>query len=95
VTDLRDLGLDFTIMPNPSGIGQPVQLMINAENNFDRTEIGVYDILGRQIWSDQVNVFYGNQYVQIPTENMQSGMYLVVVRHDGYATTLKMQVIGR
>ncbi|TXE20006.1 T9SS type A sorting domain-containing protein [Psychroserpens burtonensis] len=60
---------EFEISPNPA----ISKLNINLSQNFDRTDIIVYDILGKKIFSKKLNGLSS----QIDVSKWNSGVYLV------------------
>jgi len=93
IQSLEDLGLAFNLSPNPVITSIPAQLSINAPEKLDNAAIRVFDMLGKQIWEQTQTISTGSQTIEIPTQNMSSGMYQVNIYYNGYIKNLKLNVI--
>jgi hypothetical protein len=95
VDDLEALGVDFLLSPNPTSPYAEVNLNIQSVESLDNTAIRLVDVLGRVVWSDQIDITTGEQDIRIPTNGLAAGLYLVNLQYEGYVKTLKLQIVNR
>jgi len=79
-----ELSNSINIYPNPANNN----LTINS-NNFKLNKIEIIDILGKTIYTDNVN----NESIEINTTNFSEGAYFVKILVDGSWTTKKFLII--
>ena len=65
------------IFPNPIQDRFYIYLHSIAATTAD---IGLYNAVGQLVYSKSVNLINGAEYIEVPTPNLASGMYTVVVR---------------
>lgn len=95
IQELEDLGLAFKLSPNPTSSFAPANLNITSEEALNNARIQLVDMLGRTMWTNQLDIVSGDQSIEIPTDNLESGMYIVNIEYQGYAKNLKLQVVNR
>ena len=93
-TDLTSLGLQFGLAPNPATSGYPTYLNIESERSLKGAQLMLFDALGRNVWAGQTDIFPGEQRVELNTNNLAPGFYLLNIRQEGYTHNLKLQVAG-
>jgi len=93
IQELEALGLDFVLFPNPVSANEPLSLNVVSREYLKDASIKMVDMMGRTVWTNQVDIQYGSQDISIPTEGMNSGLYIVHVEHQGYVVNLKLQVV--
>ncbi|MEO0897482.1 MAG: carbohydrate binding domain-containing protein [Bacteroidota bacterium] len=93
--DLAKLGLEIKVFPNPLGLGNLSVVEINSPSFLQDAKLSIVDIMGRQIWQDKINITAGVQRMDLPTQNLAAGMYIVQIQHEGFAKNLKLQVVNR
>jgi hypothetical protein len=74
------------VFPNPSSSNFNLMLNSAQQENFD---LILTDIQGRLMYHNTVN-FHGNHAVNIPTDNMSNGLYLLHLRTKNGTGTLKL-----
>ena len=76
-----DLGIDtLSLFPNPANDDVTLNIVLNKQVNLN---IAVLDIQGRLIYNrSNNNLFQGNQTINIPLTNMDSGVYFVKIEVD-------------
>jgi hypothetical protein len=70
---------DAVILPNPSS--GPASLKITVHRAAD-INIGITDIAGRTIATHKTSLASGAQVVNLPTEGIPAGMYLIHIKAD-------------
>ena len=70
-----------------------MNLTIQSDKNYQQTQVQVLDLMGRSLWTEMVDIFQGEQQVEIPTQNLGGGMYIVHVQHQGISQNLKLQIV--
>lgn len=93
--DLTELGLEALLYPNPHAVGGQTTLQIQSAQIMNGAELSLTDLLGRQLWRRDINLIAGEQEIALPTRGLTGGVYLVQIKHQSYAKTLKLQIIGR
>ena len=81
----------FSVFPNPSGQGQAVSLQLNAKEAFT-ADVQVFDNTGRLIGLQTQNFAVGNQVLNIPTTELQSGVYFVKLSGEQLNVTRKLLI---
>jgi hypothetical protein len=94
-TDDFDLDATISLFPNPAASGNRAFLTVTAEQRLDNAEVQLIDLFGRTVWTQQTDLGFGTQQIELPIENLSAGMYLVAVRHKAQLKTSKLQVINR
>lgn len=69
------------LAPNPVSGGQPVMLLIVTEESSD-AQLQVTDMAGRLCQQQIVRLSTGDNELNIPTQNLQAGMYTVILRNE-------------
>ena len=85
--DLNEESL--TLFPNPS-IGGVAQLEWHALN-AGQADVKVFDLTGRQLLNDQINVVQGTQRIALEV-NAKPGIHLVQITQGEVQRTLKWLV---
>lgn len=83
--------LDWQLMPNPAST--QVQVLADVEES-GLYQLAVYDLTGRSVVSNVVQVTGGQLRQTMDVSNLQNGIYLVRVTHNGSSQTKKL-VINR
>ena len=65
------------IFPNPVQDRFYIYMHSVAASTAD---IGLYNAVGQLVYSKSVNLINGAEYIEVPTRNLASGIYTVVVR---------------
>lgn len=94
-TDNFELNAEINVFPNPAASGNSAFLTVTAEQRLDNAEVQLIDLFGRTVWTQQTDLGFGTQQIELPIENLSAGMYLVAVRHKAQLKTSKLQVINR
>ncbi len=82
----------LTLAPNPVQANQ--QLNVNLQSSADGTaQIEVFDLTGRRHHVSQANTIAGSQTISIPTDDLETGVYLLRVTNNGAQTTSRFQVV--
>ena len=82
-----------TIYPNPNN-GEVVNVNItDIPTNVDRVAIDIFDVAGKLVASQQIpTTGTANLLVQMPLNDLNSGMYLVNITVDGAVTTERLTI---
>jgi len=83
-TDL--LEFNVTAYPNPSADYFTLKLQGNLDEEMQKVEVNVFDLLGRQVYSKQGNT---QDYYEFG-QNFQVGVYLVTVKQGNNTASLKV-----
>lgn len=79
--------LTTSLFPNPATTGTQLSIVGNGEN----INITIYDIQGRAIKSDIINIEGETTYF-IDTESLADGIYLISINSCNYSNTMKLIV---
>jgi hypothetical protein len=92
-TTWLERNLQFELMPNPVAAGTRANLLISASSSLDG-RIVVMDLAGRTCLSISVEMSSGDQQLEIPTENLFAGAYILMLQSEKGTLTKKL-VIGQ
>ena len=86
-SDLSSAGLEpgvlnnsFNIFPNPADGEVTIEYSVK---NSQKTEIQIFDLMGKILIQESINSTTGNNIVFIPTDKLASGSYFVKVQING------------
>lgn len=82
----------WNIFPNPSVEGQTVEMSLNADETLD-LEVSIVDVTGKVLKNFQWATAFGQNKVNIATEDLTAGLYFVQLRSEKGTLSRKM-VIG-
>lgn len=85
--------LSTDLMPNPVAEGIPALLLISSDLNLDAV-LDIHDAAGRLISQRNVRIYTGENPIEIPTDNFQSGVYILSLRTEK-GTIMRRLVVGR
>lgn len=85
--------LQFELMPNPIAAGEKATLMISANGSIDG-RIVVVDLAGRNCLNIPVALSPGDQQLDIPTEQLCAGSYILMLQSEK-GTLTKRLVVGQ
>lgn len=89
VNELVADAFSMSVYPNPAS--QSTQLEVNLKNNSAYV-VEMFDVLGKNVYSQQFNGFAGKNNFNIPLQGLNSGMYLVRVNVAGSVLTSRLLV---
>jgi hypothetical protein len=90
INAISEVSLDkVNIYPNPAGKNEVVT--INAPTSMSAWNIQVFDIAGKLVWSKPSGQFASN-LIQLPSQNWNSGSYVVSILHNGVQKTLRFNI---
>lgn len=76
------------ISPNP--FNEHINIEIAVEKSSGEGRIDIYDLMGRSILTQPLNVVNGKNILSINTQYLQSGAYLLKVTIDGKSLSMKV-----
>ena len=82
--DLSNVARDLTVFPNPSN----GQFALNMEGFTGAVTVDVYNIVGRKVWTSNVNAQAGIQ--QVDLTSLDAGNYLISVSDDAQTLTRRL-----
>ena len=85
--DLSDVARDLTVFPNPSN----GQFALNLEGFTGAVTVDVYNIVGRKVWTSNVNAGAGVQ--QVDLTSLDAGNYLISVSDDAQTLTRRLTLL--
>lgn len=87
ISKLGNVTVDATLYPNPAY--QQATLDITVSENT-ATQVSLYDMMGRKVWTKEQNLSTGVNRVNIPVSNLTSGIYSLQIRNEGGQTSMKL-----
>jgi hypothetical protein len=90
-TTWLERNLQFELMPNPVAAGNRANLLISASSSLDG-RIVVMDLSGRTCLSIPVELSSGDQQLEIPTENLCTGAYILMLQSEKGTLTKKLAI---
>jgi hypothetical protein len=82
----------FWNYPNP--FNSECKFVINADNYYHDSKIEIFDITGRQVFSEKTTLIKGNNSVVWKPNNLASGIYLARIVAGKYSLTAKLVYIA-
>ncbi len=90
-TNELEQSLFADLAPNPVAGGLPAQLVINTDNNME-AELTVTDASGRMCQRQMLRLSTGENRVEIPTETLQAGLYVITLQNEKGALIKRLAV---
>lgn len=84
-------GVSFKLIPNPAAANGEITVRFNA-GFYGQGNISMYDIYGKEKLSTAVNFLRGENNINIPLNQLASGIYLVNIAAEGGSLTKKLVV---
>jgi hypothetical protein len=81
------------LFPNPVAAGQSVALAFELAEP-SKVQIRVFDITGREVWSQNETLNAGSQVLELPANQWPNGAYFVQFRSPIWNKTLKFSVVS-
>ncbi|MFN0037143.1 MAG: T9SS type A sorting domain-containing protein, partial [Saprospiraceae bacterium] len=69
------------LSPNPVAAGLPAKLLLTSDENMEAA-LSVTDATGRQCLRQAVKLSFGENLVDIPTDALQAGLYIVTLQNE-------------
>ena len=85
--DLSDVARELTVFPNPSN----GQFALNLEGFTGAVTVDVYNIVGRKVWTSNVNAGAGVQ--QVDLTSLDAGNYLISASDDAQTLTRRLTLL--
>lgn len=79
------------LAPNPVAGGLPAQMLIESNDNMD-VVVRVTDAAGRLCQQQNLRLSLGQNQVEIPTANLQAGLYIVTLENEQGALIKRLAV---
>jgi hypothetical protein len=92
-TTWLERNLQFELMPNPIAAGTKANLMISTSTTLDGRLV-VLDLAGRTCLTFPLELSAGDQQLDIPTEQLCAGSYILMLQSDK-GTLTKRLVVGQ
>ena len=90
ITEEHDLDGELRLLPNPVN----GNLLIEYElEPTVRVELDIYDVLGHRLKQMRVSNLAGSRQLILPVHDLNSGIYLAVLRADGQTLVNKFSVV--
>ena len=85
--DLSNVARELTVFPNPSN----GQFALNLEGFTGAVTVDVYNIVGRKVWTSNVNAGAGVQ--QVDLTSLDAGNYLISASDDAQTLTRRLTIL--
>ncbi len=79
------------LTPNPVAAGLPAALSVSADERMN-ARLSVSDSAGRQFYAETVQLGSGDNRLEIPTDRLSAGFYLVTLQNEKGAIVKRMVV---
>jgi Secretion system C-terminal sorting domain len=90
-SELGSVG-DVSLLPNPVGGGQTASLIVDNTETLE-TQLQIMDATGRVCYAANQRLFAGLNTLELPTQQLQAGVYIVSLRTDK-GSVLRRLVVG-
>ncbi|MCB0547237.1 MAG: zinc-dependent metalloprotease [Phaeodactylibacter sp.] len=71
---------DFFIQPNPQNVGGMLVVEFDLPIALD-LQLNLYSMAGQRIFGEQLSAHYGLNKLEVPTDNLEPGIYLIGLEH--------------
>jgi hypothetical protein len=69
------------LSPNPTTAGNPAKLLLTSDENMEAA-LTITDASGRQCQRQTVNLSFGENILEIPTDALQAGFYILCIQNE-------------
>ncbi len=83
ISENNEIKHTLTVYPNPSEIGNLVNIIYSHPNTMDNSSLKIYDLHGRLIIQDVLNNQDGLNIYQLNTQDLNQGIYIVSLEFQG------------
>ena len=73
--------LSSELSPNPASAGLPATLVLNTESSMEAL-LTLTDASGRQCYRQVLDIAPGENFLEIPTAALESGLYVVSLQNE-------------
>jgi hypothetical protein len=80
-TNDLESSLLIELSPNPVMQGQAAKLLLTADDNMDAV-LTLTDASGRQCYRRSVRLSFGENLLDVPTNDFHSGIYVVTLQNE-------------
>lgn len=80
------------LSPNPVSAGLPAKLALTSDENMEAV-LSVTDASGRQCLKQNIKVSYGENLIEVPTDGLQSGLYILSLQNEKGTILKRMAVV--
>ncbi|MEO1627492.1 MAG: T9SS type A sorting domain-containing protein, partial [Bacteroidota bacterium] len=92
IVSTRDLIKEsFSIQANPNPVSYYTQIQVEAQRDSE-LELMVFNVLGRQVYQRNIQVFEGTNSFEFDASQLPEGMYLYAITDGKNILTKKMMV---
>ncbi|RQO29692.1 hypothetical protein DBR32_15260 [Taibaiella sp. KBW10] len=81
----------IVLAPNPAQGGN-TNLLIDAKQNLNNTQIFITDINGRTVYQATKNLRSGFQQIPLSLNNLSAGLYMINISGEGFRNTQKLVI---
>jgi hypothetical protein len=81
------------LAPNPASGGNPSQLRVNSDEAME-AQLTLHDAAGRLCYQQQMRIINGENVWDIPTAQLESGLYTVTLVNELGRTVLRLAVVN-
>lgn len=80
-----------SLYPNPTSSNTTLRI---DNPSSDQAQIMIYDMLGREVYQNQMKYLSDqNNKIELRTEHLQNGLYIVKVKHGEMEQSLRLEVV--
>ncbi|MFN0215647.1 MAG: zinc-dependent metalloprotease [Saprospiraceae bacterium] len=69
------------LSPNPVAAGSPAKLQLTSDENMEAA-LTITDASGRQCQRQSINLSFGENLLEIPTDDLQAGFYILSLQNE-------------
>lgn len=91
-TNDLESSVTLELTPNPVISGTVAKLLLSSDQNMDAL-LTITDASGRECQRQAVSVSYGENILDIPTESLQSGLYILSLQNEKGAIVKRLAVV--
>lgn len=89
--DVRSPNEDIRVYPNPLAKGTRLNLQMNGSSVNDAIMVSIYDMLGKEVFRQQLTASYDNVYPVKAAGLLKSGIY--ILKAESWSKTVRIRLI--
>lgn len=87
VSKIGSINVVTKLYPNPATSNATLDITVSDNT---ATELSMYDMMGRKVWTKEQNLTKGVNRIFIPVSNLTTGIYSIQIRNESGQTSMKL-----
>ena len=86
IDEINIANIDIQITPNPNHGRFSINL---SSNKSYKSKLNVIDVMGKVVYSIEINILLGETVIELKLEQLNSGVYFVQLLHNNTFKSIK------